>query len=191
MSLTIYDIASLAGTSVSTVSRYLNHKPIREENKKKIEAVLEGEGKEYTPNAMARALVSKSLKTVAIITVDIRVPHYAMVSYAFEQEFTKKGYNVIICNASLSNSKLENYLTSLLSRQIDGIALVGSIFTALNNEPKILEMLKDIPVVVANGTINMENCNSVLADDTYGTGLAVDYLLKKEEKIFIIFQMKK
>ena len=59
MSLTIYDIASLAGTSVSTVSRYLNHKPIREENKKKIEAVLEGEGKEYTPNAMARALVSK------------------------------------------------------------------------------------------------------------------------------------
>ena len=191
MSLTIYDIASLAGTSVSTVSRYLNHKPIREENKKKIEAVLEGEGKEYTPNAMARALVSKSLKTVAIITVDIRVPHYAMVSYAFEQEFTKKGYNVIICNASLSNSKLENYLTSLLSRQIDGIALVGSIFTALNNEPKILEMLKDIPVVVANGTINMENCNSVLADDTYGTGLAVDYLLKKGRKNIYYFSDEK
>lgn len=37
----------------------------------------------------------------------------------------------------------------------------------------------------------MENCNSVLADDTYGTGLAVDYLLKKGRKNIYYFSDEK
>ena len=182
MKLTIYDIARLADTSVSTVSRYLNHKPIKEENRIKIEKVMSDEGKDFTPNAYARALVSNSLKTVAIITVDIRTPHFAMVSYNFEQEFTKRGYNVIICNTSLNMLNIKQYLTSLLNRHVDGIALVGSIFTKINDMPEILEMLKDIPLVIANGSINLSNANSVLADDIYGISIAYDYLIKKGDK---------
>ena len=90
MKLTIYDIAKLAETSVSTVSRYLNNKPIKEENRIKIEKVMQNEGKDFTPNAMARALVSKTLKTVAAITVDIRTPHFATVAYNFEQMLPAK-----------------------------------------------------------------------------------------------------
>ncbi len=182
MKLTIYDIAKLADTSVSTVSRYLNNKPIKEENRIKIEKVMENEGKDFTPNAMARALVSKTLKTVAVITVDIRTPHFASVAYNFEQMFTKKNYNVIICNTSLDEENLKRYITNLIDRSIDGIAFIGSIFTEINKMPEILEMLKNIPIVVANGYINLENSYSVLADDIQGVMLAGDYLTKKGRK---------
>ena len=182
MKLTIYDIAKLADTSVSTVSRYLNNKPIKEENRLKIEKVMENEGKDFTPNAMARALVSKTLKTVAVITVDIRTPHFASVAYNFEQMFTEKGYNVIICNTSLDEENLKRYITNLIDRSVDGIAFVGSIFTEINKMPEILEMLKNIPIVVANGYINSENSYSVLVDDIQGVILAGDYLTKKGRK---------
>lgn len=180
--LTIYDIAKLADTSVSTVSRYLNNKPIKEENRLKIEKIMQNEGKDFTPNAMARALVSKTTKTVAIITVDIRTPHFASVAYNFEQMFTKKGYNVIICNTSLDEENLKRYITNLIKRSVDGIAFIGSIFGEINNMPEILEMIKKIPVVIANGTINLNNSYSVLIDDAYGVSLAGDYLLKKGRK---------
>lgn len=179
MKLTIYDIAKLADTSVSTVSRYLNNKPIKEENRIKIEKIMQNEGKDFTPNAMARALVSKTLKTVAIITVDIRTPHFANVAYNFEQIFTQKGYNVIICNTSLDEENLKRYITNLIDRSIDGIAFIGSIFTEINKMPDILEMLKNIPIVVANGSIELENSYSVLADDIQGVVIAGDYLIKK------------
>ena len=186
MALTIYDIAKMAGTSVSTVSRYLNNKSIRNDNKLKIEKVLEEN--EFVPNEMARALVSKSLKTVAIITVDIRVPHYSITAYTIEQEFTKKGYNVIICNTSGNVSDSLTYIKNLTKKQIDGIVFVGSIFNDLNNNLEALRLLGNLPVVVANGQINSLNSYSVLMDDVYGVEMAYDYLKKKGRKNIVYIQ---
>ena len=72
-SLNIYDIAKEAGVSISTVSRVLNKKSnVREDTKQRVEAVLEKHS--YRPSAIARGLVSSSMRTVAVLTVDIRVP---------------------------------------------------------------------------------------------------------------------
>lgn len=188
MSLTIYDIAKKAETSVSTVSRYLNKKNIRPEAKARIELVLKENN--FKPNVMARALVSKSLKTVAILTVDIRVPHYANIAYSIEQEFSQRGYNVIICNVSGSIDKSVDYIDSLIGRQVDGIVFVGSIFNELNNNPRILEMLKDLPVVMANGTLNLETARSVITDDEYSIMMAYEYLYEKGRRdIYYVVDM--
>lgn len=185
MSLTIYDIAKKADTSVSTVSRYLNNKNIRSEAKARIEQVLKENN--FKPNAMARALVSKSLKTVAVITVDIRVPHYANIAYQIEQKFSQKGYNVIICNISSSIDMCQKYIDSLISRQIDGMVFVGSIFDELNKNKKILETLEEVPVVMNNCTINLENSRSILVDDEYSILMAYEYLYNKGRRnIFYI-----
>ena len=71
--MNIYDIAKEAGVSISTVSRVLNKKSnVREDTKQRVEAVLEKHS--YRPSAIARGLVSSSMRTVAVLTVDIRVP---------------------------------------------------------------------------------------------------------------------
>ena len=74
--MNIYDIAKEAGVSISTVSRVLNKKSnVREDTKQRVEAVLEKHS--YRPSAIARGLVSSSMRTVAVLTVDIRVPLHA------------------------------------------------------------------------------------------------------------------
>lgn len=188
MKYTIYDIAKMAKTSPSTISRYINNKPVKEDNKKRIEEVLKNI--DFTPNAVARALVSQTLKTIAIITIDIREPIFAATCYNLEQQFSKKGYHVIICNISNNLDKAIEYLKQFLNIKIDGICLIGSIFTKLNDNQEALNLLKNIPIVVANGKLNLANARGLLIDDQKGIRLAVKHLFNKGQKNILFFKTK-
>ena len=92
--MNIYDIAKEAGVSISTVSRVLNHKGnVNPATRERVEEVLERN--HYTPSAIARGMVSKSMRTVAVLTVDIRVPHYARTAYTIERELSHRGYEAV------------------------------------------------------------------------------------------------
>ena len=72
--MNIYDIAKEAGVSISTVSRVLNDKGyVSAKTKARIQEVLKRN--KYQPSAIARGLVSGTMKNVAIVTVDDDV-HY-------------------------------------------------------------------------------------------------------------------
>lgn len=78
--MNIYDIAAESNTSISTVSRGLNNKPnVNPVVKKRVEEVLKKYN--YKPSAIARGMVSKTMKSIAILTVDVRVSHYARTVY--------------------------------------------------------------------------------------------------------------
>ena len=87
--MTIYDIATAAGVSASTVSRVINHKSgIRKETREKIEKLIEEYN--YSPNVAARGLVMQSSKMIGILLVDIRVVHHIDNAFAIEQELAKR-----------------------------------------------------------------------------------------------------
>ena len=88
--MTIYDIATAAGVSASTVSRCtINHKSgIRKETREKIEKLIEEYN--YSPNVAARGLVMQSSKMIGILLVDIRVVHHIDNAFAIEQELAKR-----------------------------------------------------------------------------------------------------
>ncbi len=185
MGYTIYDIAKLANTSPSTVSRYINNKPLKPENYKRIKEVMDKI--DFKPNAMARALVSQTIKTIAVFTTDIRVPHFASTVYALEQEFSLKGYHVIICNTSLDPFKSLDYLKMLSNTTLDAIILVGSIFSKLNENEEIMNLLKNYLVIVANGELNLENSYSIKEDDKQGVYQAYKYLYEVKNRRKIIY----
>lgn len=176
--MNIYDIAKEAGVSISTVSRVMNQKGnVNPETKKRVEEVLAKNN--YTPSAIARGMVSKSMKTVAVLTVDMRVPHYARTAYTIEREFSRRGYEVTLCNTGGELEETVKYLRAVIEKQVDGIVLVGSIFNTLGRHPEIKSLLKTTPVVLANGKLDLPNSYSVLVDDRYGVALAVDHMIKK------------
>lgn len=175
--MNIYDIAKEAGVSISTVSRVLNHKNrVNPETKKKVEEVLAKY--DYTPSAIARGMVSKSMKTVAVLTVDIRVPHYARIAYTLEREFSRRGYEVTICNTGGEAEGTEQYLRTMLGKHVDGIILVGSVFNAICKKTEIHALLKHVPVIIVNGKLDLKNSYSVLVDDGYGIAQAVEHLMQ-------------
>ena len=78
--MTIYDIAEIAGVSASTVSRVINNKPgVGLETRQKIMKLMENYN--YSPNAIARGLVSRSSKTIGILVADIRNIHHIDGAY--------------------------------------------------------------------------------------------------------------
>lgn len=176
--MNIYDIAKEAGVSITTVSRVLNDKKnISKKTKDKVEAILQKYN--YTPNAMARGLVAKSMKSIGVITADITDLHHAHAACIIEREFAKLGYNVILCNTGSKTTESNNYIKMLTERKVDGIILMGSIFNDDDIKSSVLSYVNDIPLVLLNGFLGIENTYSVLVDDSYGISLCVDHLFKK------------
>ena len=65
MNITIKDIACATGLSTATISKYLNHKTIREENRILIEKAINDLG--YVPNRNAQLLRAKNTHTIGIL----------------------------------------------------------------------------------------------------------------------------
>jgi LacI family transcriptional regulator len=176
--MNIYDIAKEAGVSISTVSRVLNNKSyVNPDTRGKIQAILDKH--QYSPNAMARGLAVNSMKAVAVFTVDLRVPHYALTAYTVEREFSKIGYHVLVCNTSGELEETQRYARDLIKTHVDGVVLIGSVFDKLARDPEVATSLQNIPVVIANGQLDLPNSYSVLVDDMYGIGLAIEHLQQK------------
>lgn len=187
--MNIYDIAKEAGVSISTVSRVMNKKEnVNPATRKKVEEILEKNN--YTPSAIARGMVSKTMKTVAILTVDIRVPHYSRTAYTIEREFSRRGYEVLLCNTGGELSETVKYLRTVQEKKVDGIVLVGSVFNTLCKKEEIGKLLKNTPVVLANGKLELPNSYSVLVDDRYGVAMAVNHLMQRGyDKLFYLKDM--
>ena len=58
---------------------YKRQDTVRADTRAKVEKVLKRCN--YAPSAIAQGMVSKSLHTVAVLTVDIRDSHYARTAY--------------------------------------------------------------------------------------------------------------
>lgn len=184
--MTIYDIAEKAGVSIATISRVMNDKPgVGAATRRRVLAILSECG--YAPSAIARGMISKTMHTVAILTVDVRVPHYARTAYVIERECTRLGYSVTMYNTGDVVETLR-YLELLKERHTDGIILVGSVHDALNAVPDLSRRLADIPVVVVNGLLETPNSCSVLMDELAGLELAVAHLHERGHRHMVYFK---
>ena len=185
--MNIYDIAREAGVSIATVSRVINNNSqVKENTRKKVEEILEKHN--YTPNAIARGLVVKSMKTVGVLTIDIRDTYYANVAYTIEHEFSKLGFNVILCNTGGDAQEKIKYMKMLAEKKVDGLILVGSVFKDRKLDKAISDISGKMPIVMVNGFVEAPNIYSIFCDDSYGVSLCVDYLFRKGNKDIIYLQ---
>ena len=179
--MTIYDIAKKAGVSITTVSRVLNGKgDVSNKTRQKVETVMQENN--YMPSFVARSLVADVTKTIGVVVMDVRIPHYANTAYIAEQALSDVGYNVILCNTGSSVDKVRNYVQDLVVKRVDGILFISSTFNILQERPEILALMVETPVVIANGELPLPNACSVLVDDARGAELAVAHLFDKDHR---------
>lgn len=176
--MTIYDIAKEAGVSASTVSRVINNKNgIHPETRKKIQKLLTKYN--YSPSETARGLVNKASKIIGILLADIRTIHHTDGAYFIERELTKLGYCCIIFNTGTDDESKAEYIKILSRRRVEGAVLIGSSFQTDTVKRAIEKYLCNVPIIIANGYLDLPNVYGVLADEQDGVVNCVKLLFKK------------
>lgn len=179
--MTIYDIAKIAGVSASTVSRVINNKPgVGQETRQKIMKLMENHN--YSPNVIARGLVSGLSKTIGILVADIRDIHHINGAYYIERELMAQGYCCIILNTGDEDADKVKGIEILNRRRVEGVVMMGSIFQCKEVEEAIVRYMSDIPVAIVNGWLDLPNVYGILSDEMNGVVSCVDHLMARGHK---------
>ena len=127
MKVTIKDIARLCDVSVTTVSRVINHKTdnIGAKTVERIEKKISELS--YTPNTVARSMITGKSHTVGLVIPDVRNPFFSELARGVEDYMNEKQYGVFLCNTDSSLDKEKQYIDLLKGRVSDGM-----LFTTQN-----------------------------------------------------------
>ncbi|HEU5027327.1 MAG TPA: LacI family DNA-binding transcriptional regulator [Spirillospora sp.] len=168
-SVTIYDIARLAGVSPSTVSRALNVPGrINAKTEKRIREAAAALN--YRRNPMARALPTGRTSTLALILADITNPVFFTLVRGAERMSAAEGYTLVLAD-SHESGELEEETAGRLLPSVDGFVLVASRL----DDDGVLRLAEHKPLVLANRQV--PGVTSVVPDVAPGIRDALDHLV--------------
>src|SRR5258706_10429398 len=142
-SVTLADVAKLAGVSPITVSRVLNHPElVTAATIDQVQQVIERTG--YTPNMLAGGLASRRSRLVAAIVPSITNAIFVDSVQAFTDRLWEAGYQVLLGLSGYPAAREDALLAAVLSRRPDAILLTG-----INHSPAVRQRLlaARIPIV--------------------------------------------
>lgn len=124
MNVTINDIARATGLSTATISKYINNKKIREENRILIEKAIQELG--YTPNRNAQLLRAKNTHTIGILISDLGNYFWGELINSIIKHFTDHGYTVIVCSFFFEHQKEIDTIQDIISQHFAGVIMLPS-----------------------------------------------------------------
>lgn len=186
MSVTIKDIAKLAGVSHTTVSRALNDSPlIQEETKARIRVIAEQ--LDYTPNFNAKSLVLDRSYNLGLFFTTLSNG----TSAGFFYEAIRGVNSVIRDRYQLIVKGIDDYTSfhSITKKSFDGIIIVSQS----DDDQPIIEHIaqKGIPLVVLNRPVETAGVLNVLSDEEQGAFHAGDFLIGQGHKRIALIEGRK
>lgn len=174
--MNINEIAKLAEVSRATVSRYFNDGYVSGEKRERIQKVIERTG--YKPSAQAQMLRTKKTKQVGVIIPKINSESISRMVAGISTVLKEAGFWLLLANTENQEKEELEYLKLFSENQVDGIILIGTIFTPAHRQA--LRALQ-VPVVVLGQRLEGYSC--VYQDDYHAAAEAVKLLVKGAHNI--------
>ena len=168
----IVDIAKMAGVSVGTVDRVIHNRGrVSEENKKKVQAILEMV--HYQPNLMARSLASKKqYHFVAIIPSFAHGEYWEAISEGIDKAASEmESYNITVTKLffdQYNNKAFDDTVRNLLDGKVDADSVIRLSQELDNNE---------IPYVYVDSNIKGQHQLAYFGTESYDAGVIAARLL--------------
>ncbi|USY54955.1 LacI family transcriptional regulator [Bacillus sp. 1780r2a1] len=173
---TIQDVATLAGVSKATVSKYLNNTPyVSPVTKNRIEEAIKE--LDYHPNSLARGLVSKSIKLIALVISDVELLINSNLIKSVENAAAQHGYDIVLVNTNDEEQKEQNLNKILAERyqHVDGLILANIREDGVD----LSELNKTFEhIVLVHRHIPNDIVDYVVVDNYIGGRLAAEYLIR-------------
>ena len=171
---TISDVATAAGVSRTTVSRYLSQKfgSMSPATRERISDVIET--LKYRPNRLARGLRSDKSYTIGFVIPDITNPYAISVLRGAEAVAEEHGYMLMVCNSDRDPAKERRYFEVLKSYGMDGLL----VFATGHNDDAVGDLARgDFPLVLIDQDVSNVQVDLVSSDNVTAVNEALDYLL--------------
>ncbi len=171
---TIKDVAKLSGTSVGTVSRYLNGYMIKPVNSEKIEDAIQRLN--FSINSIARGLKTSKTFTVGVLIPKLSNIFSTHIIEGMEQAFDEVGYSILVCDSRNCLEKEKEKLRLFRDKLVDGIVLMP----VEDSGEHIRQIQEDgMPIVLMDRLISNLLCDGVVSDNVNGAYQAVEAIINR------------
>ena len=162
------EVAARVDLSISAVSRVLGNVPaartIPEETRRRIrEAALE---LGYKPNALARALQSRSSMTIGILVPEISEGYATLILSGIEERLKQESYFYFVVSHHRQPDMIRRYQELLMERAVEGLVAIDTPFTS---HPSI-------PTVAISGRHEHDSVTSIVLDHHLAATQALEHL---------------
>lgn len=172
------DVARLANVSQSAVSRtFTPGASVSEDMRQRVMTAARTLG--YRPNAMARSLITRRSRIIALVMGYLENQFYPLVIEKLSQKLQKKGYHVLMFIND--GDETDGVLDEILQYQIDGIVMASAMLS-----PDLARQCADsgVPVVLFNRVPDVnafarQTTSSVTSDNYEGGRLVARLLLRR------------
>ncbi len=172
--VSIREVAARAGVSVGTVSNVLNRPDIvAQPTRSRVHAAIRELG--FVRNESARQLRAGRSRVIGLVILDVANPFFTDVARGVEDEASRSGLSVILCNSDDQLPKEARYLDLLEEHRVQGI-----LITPVGGAEERLVQLQQrgTPVILVDGRSRSGNQCSVAVDDVLGGDVALSHLLQ-------------
>ena len=176
---TLKDVASLAGVTVTTVSRMMNGRcNVSPATRAKIEDAMKTLG--YHPNELARGLAKKSSNIIGLIVPSAQNYFFSNVIEHVEAYASAHGCKLLLCVSNLDAQKEKEYFNMLLANKVMGVILASHT----QNIDDFIHI--DAPLIVIERS-PAPHVPCALMDNYNGGYLAGKHLIEKGCKKILYF----
>ena len=163
MSVTIRDVARLAGVSVATVSRVLNSSaPVRLGTRDRVLEVART--LRFSPNSAARSLSRQRAGALGVILPDLYGEFFSELLRGIDQEAQRGGHSLLVSSSHHDSRGIETAMRAMRGR-VDGLMVMAPEVGAL----LLAEVLPaGIPAVLLNGPAVSSGAYEITVDNFGG-----------------------
>lgn len=161
MPVSLTDVAQAAGVSLATASRVLSGSmyPVSAEMRQRVLEAAERLG--YTPNALARALATKTSHIIGAIIGSITDLYFSEICRGIDDVARARGHLTIVCSADRNISEELAYLRLLCEYKCAGIIFAGGMYT---NTPEYKTLNRAVSEAFEEGMPILSICDSRFKD---------------------------
>jgi LacI family repressor for deo operon, udp, cdd, tsx, nupC, and nupG len=177
-SVSITDVARIAGVSIATVSRCLNEPDrVRDATRERVQATILKTG--YSPNTLAQNFRRGKTHVIMVVLPCVGDPFFTEVMSGIRSVASAKGYSLLINETQFNTMTADEIGAMVVSRQADGIVLLASL-SPFGNEVLSSRSHQLLPIVIGCETVSpeLEGFPGVHIDNEVAASEATNHLLR-------------
>ena len=185
--ITLKQLSSILGVSISTISKALNDShEISDATKKRIVELAKLHN--YQPNKIAVGLKSGKTNTIAVVIPSVQNSFFARALYGIESLISDTNFNIIVCLTKESHAKEVETFNMLSNGVVDGfIVAVSEETQSLQNYDHFTNVLDNgKSIVMFDRVIESVNCGKVTTNDFTALSEATQKLIGSKRKHIVL-----